>query len=78
MAALSVEDVVRGTQGALVAGDLAVPVTGISIDSRIASCGETDPPSASARARSRFSTSATSRSSSAARMYTPFRCPSLA
>jgi UDP-N-acetylmuramoyl-tripeptide--D-alanyl-D-alanine ligase len=34
MAALRVEDVVRGTQGALVAGDLGVPVTGISIDSR--------------------------------------------
>ena len=34
MAALSVEDVVRGTQGALVAGDLGVPVTGVSIDSR--------------------------------------------
>ena len=27
MAGLSVEDVVRGTQGALVAGDLGVPVT---------------------------------------------------
>ena len=34
MAGLSVEDVVRGTQGALVAGDLGVPVTGVSIDSR--------------------------------------------
>jgi UDP-N-acetylmuramoyl-tripeptide--D-alanyl-D-alanine ligase len=40
MAALSVEDVVRGTQGALVAGDLGVPVTGVSIDSRTLGIGE--------------------------------------
>ncbi|HUM14693.1 MAG TPA: UDP-N-acetylmuramoyl-tripeptide--D-alanyl-D-alanine ligase [Candidatus Nitrosotalea sp.] len=40
MAPLSVEDVVRGTQGALVAGDLGVPVTGISIDSRSLAIGE--------------------------------------
>ncbi|HSE03215.1 MAG TPA: UDP-N-acetylmuramoyl-tripeptide--D-alanyl-D-alanine ligase [Methylomirabilota bacterium] len=40
MAGLSVEDVVRGTQGALVAGDLGVPVTGISIDSRTLAIGE--------------------------------------
>jgi len=31
VAGLSIEDVVRGTQGALVAGDLGVPVTGVSI-----------------------------------------------
>ncbi|MGH7396239.1 MAG: UDP-N-acetylmuramoyl-tripeptide--D-alanyl-D-alanine ligase [Candidatus Rokuibacteriota bacterium] len=40
MAALSVEAVVRGTQGALVAGDLGVPVTGVSIDSRNLGIGE--------------------------------------
>jgi UDP-N-acetylmuramoyl-tripeptide--D-alanyl-D-alanine ligase len=40
MASLSVEDVVRGTQGALVAGDLGVPVTGVSIDSRTLGIGE--------------------------------------
>ena len=40
MPPLSVEDVVRGTQGALVAGDLGVPVTGISIDSRTLAIGE--------------------------------------
>lgn len=40
MAPLSVEDVVRGTQGALVAGDLGVPVTGVSIDSRRLTIGE--------------------------------------
>jgi UDP-N-acetylmuramoyl-tripeptide--D-alanyl-D-alanine ligase len=40
MAGLSVEDVVRGTQGALVAGDLGVPVTGISIDSRSLAIGQ--------------------------------------
>ena len=40
MAVLSVEDVVRGTQGALVAGDLGVPVTGVSIDSRHLGIGE--------------------------------------
>jgi UDP-N-acetylmuramyl pentapeptide synthase len=40
MAGLSVEDVVRGTQGALVAGDLGVPVTGVSIDSRTLAIGE--------------------------------------
>jgi UDP-N-acetylmuramoyl-tripeptide--D-alanyl-D-alanine ligase len=37
---LSIEDVVRGTQGALVAGDLGVPVTGVSIDSRHLGIGE--------------------------------------
>ena len=40
MPGLSVEDVVRGTQGALVAGDLAVPVGGVSIDSRTLAIGE--------------------------------------
>jgi UDP-N-acetylmuramoyl-tripeptide--D-alanyl-D-alanine ligase len=40
MATLSVEDVVRGTQGALVAGDLGVPVAGVSIDSRTLAIGE--------------------------------------
>jgi UDP-N-acetylmuramoyl-tripeptide--D-alanyl-D-alanine ligase len=40
MASLSVEDVVRGTQGALVAGDLGVPVAGVSIDSRTLAIGE--------------------------------------
>jgi len=40
MAPLSVEDVVRGTQGALVAGDLGVAVTGVSIDSRSLAIGE--------------------------------------
>ncbi len=36
----TVQDIVRATQGALVVGDLAVPVTGISIDSRSLSVGE--------------------------------------
>jgi UDP-N-acetylmuramoyl-tripeptide--D-alanyl-D-alanine ligase len=36
----TVEDVVRGTQGALVAGDLGVPVAGVSIDSRTLKVGE--------------------------------------
>jgi UDP-N-acetylmuramoyl-tripeptide--D-alanyl-D-alanine ligase len=40
VAGLSIEDVVRGTQGALVAGDLGVPVTGVSIDSRHLGIGE--------------------------------------
>jgi UDP-N-acetylmuramoyl-tripeptide--D-alanyl-D-alanine ligase len=40
VAGLSIEDVVRGTQGALVAGDLGVPVTGVSIDSRHLVIGE--------------------------------------
>jgi UDP-N-acetylmuramoyl-tripeptide--D-alanyl-D-alanine ligase len=40
VAPLNVEDVVRGTQGALVAGDLGVPVTGVSIDSRRLAIGE--------------------------------------
>src|SRR5262245_31824159 len=40
MPALTIEDVVRGTQGALVSGDLAVAVTGVSIDSRTLKVGE--------------------------------------
>ena len=36
----TVQDIVRATQGALVGGDLAVPVTGISIDSRAIGVGE--------------------------------------
>jgi UDP-N-acetylmuramoyl-tripeptide--D-alanyl-D-alanine ligase len=38
--AFTVQDIVRATQGALVGGDLAVPVTGISIDSRSIGVGE--------------------------------------
>jgi UDP-N-acetylmuramoyl-tripeptide--D-alanyl-D-alanine ligase len=40
MPAFTVQDIVRATQGALVAGDLAVPVTGVSIDSRNLGVGE--------------------------------------
>jgi UDP-N-acetylmuramoyl-tripeptide--D-alanyl-D-alanine ligase len=40
MPALTVEDVVRGTQGALVGGDLGVPVSGVSIDSRTLGIGD--------------------------------------
>jgi len=40
MPALTVEDVVRGTQGALVGGDLGVPVNGVSIDSRTLGIGD--------------------------------------
>ncbi len=40
MATRTVEDVVRGTQGALVGGDLGVPVAGVSIDSRTLNVGE--------------------------------------
>jgi UDP-N-acetylmuramoyl-tripeptide--D-alanyl-D-alanine ligase len=36
----TVEDIVRGTQGALVGGDLGVPVAGVSIDSRTLNVGE--------------------------------------
>jgi len=39
-APFTVQDIVRATQGALVGGDLAVPVTGISIDSRSIGVGE--------------------------------------
>jgi UDP-N-acetylmuramoyl-tripeptide--D-alanyl-D-alanine ligase len=37
---LTVQDIVRATQGALVAGDLGIPVTGVSIDSRSLGVGE--------------------------------------
>jgi UDP-N-acetylmuramoyl-tripeptide--D-alanyl-D-alanine ligase len=40
MSALSVQDIVRATQGALVTGDLSVPVTGVSIDSRTLIVGD--------------------------------------
>ena len=36
----TIRDVVRGTQGALVGGDLSVPVTGVSIDSRTLNVGD--------------------------------------
>ena len=40
MPAFTVQDIVRATQGALVAGDLGVPITGVSIDSRSLGVGE--------------------------------------
>ncbi|MCI0546658.1 MAG: UDP-N-acetylmuramoyl-tripeptide--D-alanyl-D-alanine ligase, partial [Candidatus Rokubacteria bacterium] len=40
MPAFTIEDVVRGTQGALVGGDLGVLVSGVSIDSRSLAVGE--------------------------------------
>jgi len=40
MPLFAVQDIVRATQGALVAGDLGVPVTGVSIDSRTLTVGE--------------------------------------
>src|SRR5215831_5840151 len=40
MSAFTVEDVVRGTKGALVGGDLTVPVTRVSIDTRTLQVGE--------------------------------------
>ena len=40
MATFTVQEIVRATQGALVVGDLAVPVTGVSIDSRTLGVGE--------------------------------------
>jgi UDP-N-acetylmuramoyl-tripeptide--D-alanyl-D-alanine ligase len=36
----TVQDIVRATQGALVAGDLGIPVTGVAIDSRALGVGE--------------------------------------
>jgi UDP-N-acetylmuramoyl-tripeptide--D-alanyl-D-alanine ligase len=36
----TVQDIVRASQGALVAGDLGIPVTGVSIDSRALGVGE--------------------------------------
>jgi UDP-N-acetylmuramoyl-tripeptide--D-alanyl-D-alanine ligase len=38
--AFTVQDIVRASQGALVAGDLGIPVTGVSIDSRSLAVGE--------------------------------------
>src|SRR5262245_16714288 len=40
MAAFIVQDIVRATQGALVVGDLAIPVSGVGIDSRALGVGE--------------------------------------
>jgi UDP-N-acetylmuramoyl-tripeptide--D-alanyl-D-alanine ligase len=40
MSPFTVRDLVRGTQGALVGGDLAIPVTGVGIDSRTLQVGE--------------------------------------
>jgi UDP-N-acetylmuramoyl-tripeptide--D-alanyl-D-alanine ligase len=40
MAAFTIQEIVRATQGALVSGDLAVPVTGVGIDSRTLGVGE--------------------------------------
>ena len=40
MPAFSVQDIVRATQGALVTGDLSIPVTGVSIDSRTLIVGD--------------------------------------
>ena len=40
MPPFTVQDIVRATQGALVAGDLGIPVTGVSIDSRSLAVGE--------------------------------------
>src|SRR5262245_8823861 len=40
MAPFTVEDIVRGTRGALIGGDLGIPVAGVSIDSRSLGVGE--------------------------------------
>jgi UDP-N-acetylmuramoyl-tripeptide--D-alanyl-D-alanine ligase len=40
MPLFTVQDVVRATHGALIGGDLGIPVTGVSIDSRTLSVGE--------------------------------------
>src|SRR5215468_2307613 len=40
MASRTIRDIVRGTQGALVGGDLNVPVSGVSIDSRTLHVGD--------------------------------------
>ena len=40
MATFTVQEIVRATQGALVVGDLGVPVTGVSIDSRTLGVGD--------------------------------------
>ena len=36
----TVQDIVRASHGALVAGDLGIPVTGVSIDSRSLAVGD--------------------------------------
>ena len=41
MGIFTVQDIVRATQGALVTGDLGVPVTGVSLDSRTLGVGDT-------------------------------------
>src|SRR3989337_924909 len=40
MSLLTVRELVRATRGALIGGDLGVPVTGVSIDSRSLAVGE--------------------------------------
>ena len=40
MPAFTIEDIVRGTRGALLGGDLGIAVGGISIDSRSLAVGE--------------------------------------
>jgi len=40
MLPFTIQDVVRGTQGALIGGDLAVPVSGVSIDTRTLDPGQ--------------------------------------
>ena len=40
MPTFTIEDLVRGTQGALIGGDLAVPVSAVSIDTRTLNLGE--------------------------------------
>ena len=40
MPSFTVQEIVRATQGALVVGDLNIPVTGVSIDSRALGVGE--------------------------------------
>jgi UDP-N-acetylmuramoyl-tripeptide--D-alanyl-D-alanine ligase len=40
VSSFTVQDIVRATQGALVSGDLAVPVSGVSIDSRTLGLGD--------------------------------------
>jgi UDP-N-acetylmuramoyl-tripeptide--D-alanyl-D-alanine ligase len=40
MATLTVQDIVRATEGALVVGDLGIPVAGVSLDSRSLGVGE--------------------------------------
>src|SRR5215831_11532957 len=40
MPPFTIQDVVRGTKGTLISGDLAVPVSGVSIDSRTLDLGD--------------------------------------